>query len=106
LDDTPRSFYNKNVYTSGVKFEYAIKTKASLLSPEPERPLREKGRDAIRYLENVLEIEAIDKKDLHDKISSYNPYWIRKGFKSSASNICEIACDSKCFPYNSYCERY
>ena len=81
LDTSPRVFCGKKVYTSGVKFEYAIKTKTNLLSPESERQLREKDRIAIQYLENVMKIEKIDKEDLYSKISSYNPYWIRKGFE-------------------------
>lgn len=36
LDKTPRDFYGIKVLTSGIRFEYAIKTKVKMLTPEWE----------------------------------------------------------------------
>jgi hypothetical protein len=75
LDASPRNFYGKKVYTSGIRFEYAIKTKQNLLCPDSERRKREKDVAAIRYLEDALVSEKIDTENLHDQIWSHNTYW-------------------------------
>ena len=82
LDDAPRAFYDASVYTSGVKFEFAIKTNVRLLSPEWQ--LREKDRDAVQYLERIIKKEGISTEDIYKCIWSYNPYWIKKGYEEYA----------------------
>lgn len=78
LDSQPRDFYNTKVYTSGYRFEYAIKTKVEMLTPV-WKP-REKDRIAIEYLQEILKIENVSPDDIYKWIWSYNPYWFKKGY--------------------------
>jgi hypothetical protein len=47
LKDTPVTFYDTSVYVSGIEFEYAIRTRVELLSPEWH--LRETDKIALKY---------------------------------------------------------
>lgn len=78
LDEKPREFYGVQVYTSGCRFEYAIKTKVGMLTPiwKP----REKDKIAIKYLQDMLNSENISSKDIYKWIWSYNPYWYKRGY--------------------------
>ncbi|WMJ90550.1 nucleotidyltransferase domain-containing protein [Anaerocolumna sp. MB42-C2] len=78
LDVSPRLFYNTKVYTSGIRFEYAVKTKVSMLHPEWR--LREKDQLAIKYMEEKLKAENICKEDIYKWFWSYNPYWYKQGY--------------------------
>lgn len=78
LDTAPRLFYGVNVYTAGLRFEYAIKTKISMLHPKWQ--LREKDRVAIHYMQEKLQELNIDEKDIYAWIWSYNPYWYKQGY--------------------------
>jgi len=78
LDDKPREFYNIKVYTSGFRFEYAIKTKVEMLTPIWK--LREKDISAIKYYQETLKVENISPDDIYKWIWSYNPYWYKRGY--------------------------
>lgn len=79
LDSEPRDFYKTPVYTSGVKFEYAMKTKITMLNPEWNVP-REKDLEAIRYLKERIETENILEEDIYKWFWSYNPFWYKRGY--------------------------
>lgn len=78
LDGSPRLFYNTKAYTAGIRFEYAVKTKVSMLHPEWQ--LREKDQNAVNYMEEKLKAEKILKEDIYKWFWSYNPYWYKKGY--------------------------
>ena len=78
LDGSPRLFYNTKAYTSGIRFEYAVKTKVSMLHPEWQ--LREKDQNAVKYMEEKLKAKKILKEDIYKWFWSYNPYWYKKGY--------------------------
>lgn len=78
LDQIPRSFYNIKVYTSGIRFEYAVKTKISMLNPEWN--LREKDLLAIKYMKEKLDERGILEEDIYKWFWSYNPFWYKKGY--------------------------
>ena len=78
LDAAPRLFYDVKVYTAGLLFEYAIKTKISMLHPKWQ--LREKDQIAIHYMREKLQERNIDEKDIYAWIWSYNPYWYKQGY--------------------------
>lgn len=82
LDDTPRDFYETKVYTSGVEFEYAIKSHVGLLSPV-WKP-REKDRNAVQYLERVIERDGLSVEEILKNIWSFNPFWVEKGYAEFA----------------------
>lgn len=79
LDTEPRGFYDAEVYTSGFRFEYAVKTKAALLGPEREP--RDKDLIAVKYLKNMLRRMSVTPGDVYKWIWSYNPYWYKKGYE-------------------------
>ena len=78
LDQIPRTFYNTKVYTSGIQFEYAIKTKISMLHPKWQ--LREKDLLAIKYMKGKLEERGISEEEIYKWFWSYNPYWYKQGY--------------------------
>ncbi|MDF2989022.1 MAG: hypothetical protein K0R50_4532 [Eubacterium sp.] len=78
LDGFPRLFYNTKVYTSGIRFEYAVKTKVSMLHPKWQ--LREKDQIAVKYMEEKLKAENILEENIYKWFWSYNPYWYKQGF--------------------------
>lgn len=79
LDNTPRTFYNSKVYTSGLCFEYAFRNIYSSLSPE-ECKVREKDKIAKEYLETKIKEKGLDIKTILKSIWSYNPIWIKEGY--------------------------
>lgn len=79
LDQVPRKFYSALVYTSGIKFEYVIKNNVGMLNPECR--LREKDCAALEYLENAIEKHNLSKEDFLKEVWSFNPYWIKRGYK-------------------------
>ncbi|NSW91697.1 MAG: WG repeat-containing protein [Firmicutes bacterium] len=78
LDETPCSFYDVKVYTSGLCFEYAFRKIANLLNADWKK--REKDQIAEKYLEAKIIEKGIDVKSLLKSIWSYNPYWTKKGY--------------------------
>lgn len=78
LDKTPRKFYDTSVYTSGLSFEYALRYNIHDMNPEWKE--REKDKIAKEYLLNKLKENNIEPADILDKMWSYNPLWIRKGY--------------------------
>ena len=78
LDTEPRDFYGVKVYSAGYRFDYAIKTKASMLTPVWE--LREKDHLAIAYWEEILRENGENPEDIYKWIWSYNPFWYKKGY--------------------------
>ena len=85
LDAAPRKFLGAHVYTSGPLFEYAIKTNVQLMSPEWQ--LREKDRDAIRFLHEWLEKEGVDIAAAMSRIWSYTPFWVSRGYPEYARPV-------------------
>lgn len=79
LDTAPRMFCGVRVYTAGVRFEYAIKTKVSMLHPTWQ--LREKDRLAIERMKEELDALKITEDDIYPWIWSYNPYWFHLGYE-------------------------
>jgi len=79
LDEIPRDFYGVKIFTAGIKFEYALKTKVSMLNPEWQ--LREKDREAITYIKEKLQAQNIDEvEDIYKWFWSYNPFWYKRGY--------------------------
>jgi len=78
LDETPRNFYDVKAYTAGIKFEYALKTKVSMLNPEWQ--LREKDKEAIDYMKEKLQKQNISDEDIYKWFWSYNPFWYKRGY--------------------------
>jgi hypothetical protein len=80
LDSAPRDFYHVKVYTSGIRFEYAIKTKVAMLTPiwQP----REKDLAAIAYLEECMAVNDIQPEDVYRWVWSYNPFWYKRGYEA------------------------
>lgn len=78
LDALPRAFYGTKAYTSGLRFEYAIKTKISMLHPTWQ--LREKDRAAIEQMQKMIQELGIKEEDIYPWIWSYNPYWYKQGY--------------------------
>lgn len=79
LENEPRYFHDIPVFISGVEFEYAIKAKVTLLSPE--WVLREKDSKALEYWKKALDDQDINPENLLQQIWSDNPYWRKKGYK-------------------------
>ena len=79
LDNEPRNFYGVPVYTSGVKFEYAMKTKPTMLNPDWNVP-REKDLQAIEYLKGKILSENIKEEDIYKWFWSYNPIFYNNGY--------------------------
>ena len=78
LPTTPLPFYDTFAYVAGVEFEYCIKTNPRLLSPTWQG--REKDRETLGWLEEELQRQEKPAEEILEKIWSYNPYWIRKGY--------------------------
>ena len=78
LEATPHRFCGVNTYISGAKFEYAVKTNVHLLNPEWQ--LRDKDRDAIRFLSAELDRMGVDRVQVLSRIWSYTPYWVGRGY--------------------------
>jgi len=79
LDQIPRMFYTAKVFTAGLRFEYALKTKVSMLNPEWSTP-RAKDTEAVLYLKNKLIAENITDEDVYKWFWSYNPFWYKRGY--------------------------
>jgi len=78
LDSRPRDFHGLALYTSGPRFEYAIKTNAYLLNPSWQ--LREKDREAIEWLSGELERLSVDRPQMLTQIWSHTPFWAKRGY--------------------------
>ncbi len=79
LDDSPRTFCGVQAYTAGIRFEYAVKTKVSMLHPTWQ--LREKDHMAIAQMKKELDEMRIAEEDIYPWIWSYNPYWFHRGYE-------------------------
>jgi hypothetical protein len=79
LSDSPRLFYETSLLISGIEFEYSIKAKVTLLSPEWQ--LRESDKAALDYYTKALKKHNIASGSVLKKVWSDNPYWRKKGYK-------------------------
>ncbi len=77
LEDTPRSFYNTQVFVSGIEFEYCVKARVELLNPSWH--LREEDKDALEYWTECLQRKRIDPGSVLRLVRSENPYWTKRG---------------------------
>ena len=80
LSDTPQCFYDTRVFVSGIEFEYSIKTHPHLLNPEWAG--RTKDADALKWLNSMLDEQQIDREGILRQIWSYNPYWVKRGYRA------------------------
>jgi hypothetical protein len=78
LDEKERQFFDINVLTSGIKFEYSFRKIATHLNPQWKE--REKDKIALEYYEQKIIENNIDKKELLKNIWSYNPFWLDYGY--------------------------
>ena len=78
LDEKRRTFYDINVLTSGIKFEYSFRIIATHLNPQWKE--REKDNAALKYYKQKLIENNIDEKELLKNIWSYNPFWLDYGY--------------------------
>lgn len=85
LSETPRRFYDMQVFVSGIEFEYAIKACPRLLSPEWKS--RDKDRDALDWLNRVLDEQGLNREEILRQVWSYTPYWVRKGYGEYAAPV-------------------
>jgi hypothetical protein len=75
LKDTPVLFYGVPIFISGPEFEYAIKARVELLSPEWQlRGIDESSRE---YYLKALEQRGISPEEVLEQVRSDNPYWIK-----------------------------
>lgn len=81
LDDQPRHFYDVEVFTAGIKYEYGFRTIAPYTNPKWSKR-REKDIEALEYLKNELEKSDISVKQIENEIWSYNPFWIDYGYSA------------------------
>lgn len=79
LVKVPISFYGIPLLVSGAEFEYVIKSKVKLLSPE-WKP-RDKDLEALEYWSQKLKLRNINHEDLLKQVWSDNPYWRKKGYQ-------------------------
>lgn len=86
LDREPRNFLGVNVYTAGLCFEYAIRKLMPLLNPGWVCE-REKDREKRVYLEEKMAESGIDIHRTLERIWSYNPYWMKKGYLPSRQPV-------------------
>jgi hypothetical protein len=95
LDSEPRGFYGLPLYTSGPRFEYAIKTNAYLLNPTWE--LREKDREAIEWLSGELDRLSVDRREMLTRIWSHTPFWVERGYPQYEGPVrITTAADASC----------
>lgn len=79
LDERARKFYEAQAYTAGLFFEYALKTKVSMLNPEWQ--LREKDMASIAYMKSKLQEKNVSDEDIYRWFWSYNPFWFKRGYE-------------------------
>jgi len=79
LKDNPVNFCDSPVFISGPEFEYAIKEKVSLLSPEWQ--IRDTDKQALEYYRDVIKKRNITPESILIHVWSDNPYWREKGYK-------------------------
>ena len=77
LDTVPRLFYGTRVYTSGIRFEYAIKTCPRLLSPE----WSPKDCETLEYFNREIQRLGMQPEDIHRQIWSRSPCWAERGYE-------------------------
>ena len=78
LDQKPRIFYEIEIYTSNIQFEYCFRNIAPLVNPEWSKR-RVKDIKAIKYYTEKLCSEDINIMQIEGEIWSYNPFWIDFG---------------------------
>jgi hypothetical protein len=79
LRNSSKAFYETRLLISGIEFEYSIKAKVMLLSPEWQ--LRESDKRALDYYTKALKEQNIAPESVLNKVWSDNPYWRKKGYK-------------------------
>ncbi len=82
LDNTPINFYEVQVYTAGIKFDYVLKTNIRMFHAEWN--LREQDYVAVEYLEKAMAQRNIDPEEFLAQVWSYNPYWVKRGYPEYA----------------------
>lgn len=82
LDDEPREFYGKSVYTSGLQFDYLLKTNTRMLNPEWKH--RQKDNATIERLEKIISKTGLNPKEFLSQAWSYNPFWAKRGYPEYA----------------------
>lgn len=85
LDVVPRDFHGLRLYTSGARFEYAIKTHAYLLNPTWQ--LRQTDHEAIEWLSGELDRLAVDRQEILSQIWSHTPFWAQRGYPQYAGLV-------------------
>lgn len=78
LDGAPRRFYDADVYTSGLRFEYGFRKIVPRLNPQWKQ--RDKDREALHYLSEKIRGEGIDPGSILSRMWSYNPFWTHYGY--------------------------
>ena len=71
LNNTPLSFYESRAYISGPEFEYSIKARVNLLSPEWQ--LRDTDKATLDYFRKILEQRGLSTDTVLHKVKSDNP---------------------------------
>lgn len=94
LDDAPRTFYDVEVYTSGLCFEYGLRSIVKNLNPEWSNE-REKDKIAKEYLTAKIAEKRIEAKTILKNIWSYNPFWAKRGYDpfDKPTLVCPIISD-------------
>lgn len=80
LDAQPRALNGVPLYLAGARFEYAIKSRVRLLSPE-WKP-RARDIEAVEWLRGELRAQGIDDEQVYRRIWSYNPFWYERGYEA------------------------
>ncbi len=78
LSAAPHSFYDVQVFVSGIEFEVAIVTHPHLLGPEWEG--REKDVEMLEWLNGAIEERGMDREAILKQVWSYNPYWVKREY--------------------------
>ena len=90
LDVDFRTFYDINVLTSGIKFEYCVRKIIKYMNPNWTNRTREKDITANKYYEKKLMENNINPKELMEKIWAYNPYWFKDGYNGYEAPVLVI----------------
>lgn len=84
-------FYKIDVFVSGIEFEYSFRLLSQYINPE--WTIREKDKKALDYYEAKIHEKSITRLELLEKIWSFNPYWIEKGYDAFKAPVLVIGRD-------------
>ena len=93
LDNEYRTFYNLNLYTSGINLEYCYRIMYKYMHPFCPKDKVEKYIKALNYFEEKLIENNIKPYDLFKYIWSYNPIHLKDGFKGYEPPVLVIGKD-------------